>query len=284
MDMTLPRWLRAIVLVSALMQLGFGLTLLIDPARIAEIWPWSMPPLTTRVLGASTLVSVPLALLSVGINRYSVAAIPFVMMATYRVLQLAAGALHTERFGDNLWLTVNYFGGGLLMLVVFLCGLWVGQTGRLPRSIASGILAARMPWTPPKAARLILAVIGIFYIALGVSFFANAGNAAQFWIDARGITPLTAKLFSSPLTGLGLGLLLVSRAGDWRMAAVPATGMITIGLVVFIALVLSRADFAPTTWIGWLVAATPVILFAAGAVILASKPITGSMASRAAAA
>jgi hypothetical protein len=284
MDMTLPRWLRAIVLVSALMQLGFGLTLIIDPARIGEIWPWSMPPLTTRVLGASTLVSVPLALLSVGINRYSVAAIPFVMMATYRVLQLAAGALHTERFGDNLWLTVNYFGGGALMLVVFLCGLWAGQTGRLPRSIGSGRLAARMPWTPGRTMRWTLAVIGIFYIALGIAFFAKAGQAAQFWIDARGITPLTAKLFASPLTGLGLGLLLVSRAGDWRMAMVPATGMITIGLVVFIALVLSRADFAPATWIGWVVASTPLILFAAGAAILASKPMTGAMASRTAAA
>lgn len=280
MDMILPRWLRAIVLISALMQLGFGLTLLVDPARIAEIWPWSMPPLTTRVLGASTLISVPLALLSVGINRYSMAAIPFVMMATYRVLQLAAGALHTERFGDNIWLTVNYFGGGFLMLIVFVCALWAGQAGRLPRRIGAGLLAARMPWTPSKIVRLTLAAIGIFYIALGVTFFVNAGNAAQFWIDARGITPLTAKLFSSPLIGLGLGLLLVSRAGDWRMAVVPATGMITIGLVVFIALVLGRADFAPTTWIGWLVAATPIILFAMGLTILASKPMTGSTMPR----
>lgn len=137
-----------------------------------------------------------------------------------------------------------------------------------------------MPWTPAAGIRLALAAIGIFYITLGISFFANAGNAAQFWIDARGITPLTVKLFSSPLVGLGLGMVLVSRAGDWRMVAVLATGMITIGLVVFVALVLSRADFAPTTWIGWLVAATPIILFSAGAAILVSKPATRSMASR----
>ncbi len=284
MDMRLPRWMRLIVLVSALMQLGFGLTLLIDPARIADIWPWSMPPLTTRVLGASTLVSVPLALLSVGLNRYGVAAIPFVMMATYRMLQLAAGGLHTDRFGDNLWLTVNYFGGGFLMLAVLGCGLWAGQAGRLPRSIGTGALSTRMPWTLPAAARLALALLGIFYIALGIAFFAKAPQAAQFWIDVRGITPLTAKLFSSPLIGLGLGLVLVSRASDWRMVVVPATGMITIGLVVFIALVLSRADFEPISWIGWLVAASPVILFAAGAVILASKPRAGRVASRAAAA
>lgn len=280
MDMTLPRWLRAIVLISALMQLAFGITLLADPARVAEVWPWTMPPLTTRVLGASTLVSVPLALLSIGINRYSVAAIPFIMMATYRVPQLTAGAFHTERFGDNLWLTINYFGGGLLMLVVLVCGLWAGQTSRLPRSVAIGLLAARMPWTPAAGIRLALAVTGIFYVGLGIGFFVNASNAAPFWIDVRGITPLTARLFSSPLIGLGLGMLLISRASDWRMVAVPATGMITIGLVVLVALVLSRADFAPTTWFGWLVAATPLILFSAGATILASKPVNVSMASR----
>jgi alkanesulfonate monooxygenase SsuD/methylene tetrahydromethanopterin reductase-like flavin-dependent oxidoreductase (luciferase family) len=49
-------------------------------------------------------------------------------------------------------------------------------------------------------------------------------------------------------------------------------------------LVLSRADFAPATWMGWLVAATPVILLATGAAILASKPLKGSMPSRTAAA
>jgi hypothetical protein len=280
MDMTLPGWLRLVVAISALMQLGFGLTLLIDPARIADIWPWPMPPLTSRILGASTLVSVPLAILSVSINRYSVAAIPFVMMATYRVLQLAAGAFHTERFGDNLWLSVNYFGGGALMLAVFLSGLWAGQTGRLPRSLGAGPLATRMPWSPPRTLRILLALLGLLFVVLGVAFLAGSARAAAFWIDARGITPLTAKLFASPLTGLGLGLLLVSRASDWRMAFVPATGLITIGLVAIVALVLSRADFAPATWIGWVVAGSPLALFAAGAAILASKPRMRVSASR----
>lgn len=32
------------------------------------------------------------------------------------------------------------------------------------------------------------------------------------------------------------------------MAVVPAAGLVTIGLVMTVALVLSREDFAPTTW------------------------------------
>ena len=149
MEMKFPLWIRLLVAVSAIMQLGFGITLMADPARIADVWPWTMPPLTARVLGASTLVSVPLALLSVGINRYTLAAIPFVMMGTYRVLQLAAGLVHADRFGANLPMTVNYFGGGFLMLVVFAYGLWAGQRKLLPAAPAG----AALPWMHPPALR-----------------------------------------------------------------------------------------------------------------------------------
>jgi hypothetical protein len=45
--------------------------------------------------------------------------IPFVMMLTYRVLQLLAGVIHIDRFAANSTITLNYFGGGLAMLVVF---------------------------------------------------------------------------------------------------------------------------------------------------------------------
>jgi hypothetical protein len=143
-----------------------------------------------------------------------------------------------------VWLTANYFGGGLLMLVLFVCGRGAGQTGRLPRSLASGILAARMPWIPAIGIRMALAATGVFYVGLGIGFFVNASNAAPFWIDAR--TPLTPRLLSSPLIGLGLGMLLVSRASDWRMVA-PGDWHDhhrTCGHLVFVALVLSRADFA----------------------------------------
>jgi hypothetical protein len=257
---------------SALMQFVFGVTLLVDPARIVDLWPWPMPPLTTRILGASTLVSLPLALLSVGINRYTVAAIPFVMMATYRVLQIAAGLNHLDRFGTNLTSAPVYFGGGFVMLAIFTFGLWAGQTGRLPPAPAEGRFVLPMPWRIAPVSRAFLAILGFGYVALGVYCFARSATAANVWIDARGLTPLTAQLFSSPLIGLGLGMLLVSRASDWRSVAVPAVGMVTIGLVVVIAIALGWADFAPRTKIGWLVASTPLVLFFVGAWILAAKP------------
>jgi hypothetical protein len=267
MNQRFPDWLRLIVGASALIQLGFGVALMAEPALIGTLWPWTMPPLTTRILAASTLVSVPLALLSIGLNRFTFAAIPFAMMATYRVLQLAAGAMHVDRFGANLPMTVNYFGGGALMLGVLGYGLWMGWRDKLPAADDG----AAVEWWRPRALRIALDILGIAFVSLGAVFFVEASQAPLLWLDAKGITPLTARLFSSPLVGLGLGLMLVSRATDWRAAAIPAVGMCTIGIVVLAAFALGHADFSPRTTLAWIVAATPLALCAAGTTILLSR-------------
>jgi hypothetical protein len=267
MNQRFPDWLRLIVGASALIQLCFGVALMAEPALIGKLWPWTMPPLTTRILGASTLVSVPLALLSVGFNRFTFAATPFVMMATYRVLQLAAGIMHLDRFGANLPMTVNYFGGGALMLAVLSCGLWMGWRGKLSATVDG----APVEWRRPRVMRIALDILGVAFVSLAAVFFVEASQAPLLWLDAKGITPLTARLFASPLAGLGVGLMLVSRASDWRAAAIPAVGMCTIGIVVLLAFALGHTDFAPRTPLAWIVAATPVVLFAAGATILLSR-------------
>jgi len=209
MEMRLPNWVRAIILISALMQLSFGIALLLDPSRIAELWPWKLPPLTARLLGASTLVSVPMSLLAIGIDRFVVAAIPLVMMLTYRVLQLLAGAIHHDRFTADSLVTLNYFGGGLLMAVAFGYPLWAGLRGTLPPAKERSPLSATRPWHPPSSARAALGLLGGFYVGLGLVFLMHGATAKPLWFDASGITPLTARLFASPLTGLGLGLVLV---------------------------------------------------------------------------
>jgi hypothetical protein len=272
MEMRLPGWVRAIVAISALMQLGFGIALLLHPARVAELWPWALPPLTARLLGASTLVSIPLAFLSIGINRYGMAMIPFVMMLSYRVLQLLAGLIHIDRFTANSTLTLNYFAGGLAMLVVFGYPLIAGNRGRLPNVSAETPFRTPMPWRPHPSLRDGLAFLAGALIVLGIAFLILGGNAKALWFDAKGMTPLTARLFASPLIGLGLGMALVSRANDWREIMIPAVGMVTIGLLATLALVLSRDSFAPQSLLAWLVAALPIILLVIGLVLLHSRP------------
>lgn len=272
MEMRLPMWVRLVVAGSVLMQLGFGLTLLYDPARIAELWPWPLPPLTARLLGASTLVSIPMALLAVGINRYAVAMIPFVMMLLYRVLQLVAGLIHIDRFAGGSVTTLNYFGGGVLMLIAFGYPIWAGEKGRLAPASPKAPMGTALPWAPAPGLRLALQVLAALYVLLGLVFLIRGGAAAPLWIDAQGLTPLTARLFASPLIGLGVGLFLVSRARDWRRVFVPAVGMVTIGFTGTLAMVLEQASFLPGSVLAWLVAATPPTLLVVGALILLLRP------------
>ena len=271
MALRLPNWVRLAIVLSALMQLMFGATLLFDPGRIAELWPWPLPPLTARLLGASTLVSVPMAFLIVWINRFAVAAIPLVMMLTYRVLQLLAGVIHHEKFAADSLVTWNYFGGGLLMAAMFAYPLLAARAGRLLPTRSNAPLAEAMPWRIQSPARASLALLGAVYLALGLAFLMLGAAAKPFWFDAAGLTPLTARLFASPLTGLGLGIILVSRASDWREIMVPAIGMVTIGIFGTLSLLLDRASFAPQSAAAWLVAATPPILLLVGVALLLSR-------------
>jgi hypothetical protein len=268
----MPVWARGVILVSAVMQLVFGLTLLTDPTRILNVWPWPLPPLSARLLGASTLVSIPMALLSIVINRFGIAMIPLVMMITYRVLQLAAGLIHIDRFKPGSLTTVNYFGGGCLLLAVMGYVLWAGWSGRLDAATTRAPFAEPRTWRPAAAGRMALQVLAFAYAALGIAFLVLGKAAAPMWIDAGGLTPLTARLFASPLTGLGLGLWLCSQSPDWRAVFVPASGMVTIGFCGTLSLVLDRATFAPVSPIGWVVAATPLMLLVVGSLILMSRP------------
>lgn len=48
----LPRWLRLAVLAQGLTMLSLGLGLFVAPTVVDVVWPWSLTPLTGRVVGA----------------------------------------------------------------------------------------------------------------------------------------------------------------------------------------------------------------------------------------
>ena len=81
-DRTLPLWLRASLLLTGLMQLGFGLTVLVSPAAINSVWPWPLSPLSARLLGASALVSVPLSIVTALLDTH-----PWVRVAALHILE-----------------------------------------------------------------------------------------------------------------------------------------------------------------------------------------------------
>ena len=158
------------------------------------------------------------------------------------------------------------------MLAVYGYCLWAGGTGRLPAARAGAPWGNAVSWQPPPALRAVLTVLAAVYVLVGLYFLLAGGAAAQFWIDAGGLTPLTARLFSSPLVGLGLGLFLCSRASDRRAVLIPAVGLLTIGIGGTLALLLERTTLVTPTPGSWLVAATPPILLILGIWLLASRP------------
>jgi hypothetical protein len=264
-DRALPIWLRLILLGTATSQLVFGLTLLVTPDAISAVWPWPMTAITARILGASTLVSVPLAVLAVLINRFSVARIPLTMLLTYRAFQLVAGLIHIDRFDFSRPVTWNYFGGGSFMLVILAVALFFGP--RLGRPVDGSYRWAHLdaPMRLGRWATGVILAIAVLFVGLGVTFLVLGPGAAPLWFEEAGrLTPLTARLFASPMIGLALALWLITRAGFWREVAVPAVGMTTFGLAAVVALIVERAAIVPPSPLGYLTAATPAMLLLLG--------------------
>lgn len=268
-DRTLPNLLRLALVGMGLMQLSFGATVLLNPEAINSLWPWPLTTISTRLLGASTLVSVPLAFGSAWFNRWSAARISLVMMLTYRVLQIAAGLVHYERFDLAQPTTWNYFGGGGLMLAVLAFALARGHTLGQPADDGQAWLRGQAALVMGTAGRVAFRAIAVLFVVLGVLFFVLGENAAWLWFEAPGaLTGLTARLFSSPMVGLALAAWLISNAKYWREVGLPAAGMATFGVAGFITLLIESAGIQPPTPLGYLIAATPLILLAMGFYLL----------------
>ncbi len=271
-DRTLPLWLRLFMTGMALMQLVFGVTLLINPAAIGTMWPWAMTSITARLLGASALVSVPLALLSVFFNRYSAARLPMIMILAYRVLQVAAGLVHFGQFDFADPVTWNYFGGGILMMILLAVGILRGPHLGQPITNSPKWLRGEAALNLTSGGRGAFRAIGIFFFVLGVAFFVLGKQAGWLWLESEGLlTGLTARLFASPVIGLALAAWIIAASKRWREVGIPAAGMATFGIAGTLTMALEFANVQPPTGLGYLAAAVPLILLAMGIYLLSAK-------------
>ncbi|MGD8806454.1 MAG: hypothetical protein PVH65_11415 [Chloroflexota bacterium] len=266
-DRTLPLWLRLILLGTAATQIVFGLTLLFNPSAVSTLWPWTLTPVTARLLGASSLVSIPLSVLSAIGNRYSSARIPLIMSLIYRIFQIVAGLIGLSRFDFSQPITWNYFGGGTVMLFVFAYAWLRGpHLGRPVESLArwqSGGLSLG------RGVRMAMRLIALVYFSLGLAMLVLGPGADVLWFEAAGkLTPLTARLFSGTLIGLSVGLWLVTRARAWSEAVVPAAAFLTIGVASSVALLLDWGSVAPSTPLGYVPASAPLVLALIGVYLL----------------
>jgi hypothetical protein len=265
----LPAWLRLVLLFTGLLQAGLAITLLLNPAAINGVWPWPLSPIAARLLGASTLVGVPLFILSALGNRWSAARIPLVMLISYRVLQVLVGLIHLDRFDFRRPITWNYFGGGVLLLVLLAIALARGRAMGRAVQDEPAWLGGDAALSISTAARLILRLVAAVYFGWGLAFLILGQAAAALWFEAAGVaTSLTLRLFASPIMGLALGLWLITRASKWREAVIPAAGMTLIGLAGSFTIGVEWGLVRPPTPLGYLTAATPLILLLIGLYLL----------------
>jgi hypothetical protein len=270
-DRTLPNWFRVVLIVPAFGQTVFALTLLVDPSAVSDLWPWPMTPVSARILGASTLVSIPLAVIPAIVNRWSATRIPLAMLLTYRVFQLAAGLIHLDRFDFGHFPTWNYFAGGTALLIIYSYVLLRGDILGQPVSERPRLLPLNLPLSLGTLSRAILRLASAVFLTVGVVLLVLGPDASALWLEADGmLTPLTARLFSSPLIGLALGLWLISRASYWSQVAIPAIGLTTFGIAGSFAILMEWESVDPPTAFGYFIPLTAVVLLVVGLTLLAS--------------
>lgn len=113
----LPAWLRSVVAAQAVVLLGLGVWLFVTPASGADVWPWTLTPLTARAVAAWLLglgVAAAHALWEDCAVRLRPAAVAYL---GFGILEGAALVRHlsTPDWGDpSSWLYVAFLASTLV--------------------------------------------------------------------------------------------------------------------------------------------------------------------------
>ena len=128
-DVTLPVWLRWLFGGVGAVTLAISLLLFLQPQMMIDVWPWTLTPLTARVMGA--MFGLP-GLVGVGIasdRRWSAARTILQAQAFSIGLILIAAIRSWNEFNPSAIVTWLFVGGlgGLLIGIVALFGVMEGR-------------------------------------------------------------------------------------------------------------------------------------------------------------
>ncbi|MFN2136269.1 MAG: hypothetical protein ACK2UK_09960 [Candidatus Promineifilaceae bacterium] len=121
-DRIVPAWLRFGVAALGGFFLAISLAAFFRPQFIIDIWPWTLSPLTARVMaGWHALLGVGLLAMASD-RRWSAWPVPMQSIAIWYVLLLGAFVWHQEEFGAGLlnWYSFLLIGSLAGMLVISL--------------------------------------------------------------------------------------------------------------------------------------------------------------------
>jgi hypothetical protein len=126
----LPRWIRWVTWLQAVVLLGAGAALLTDPGVASWLWPWKLTPLTGRAVGAWLLgfgVAALHANLENDFNRVRVGLITYVAMGALQLIAVARYPAALPWGRPVTWLFVGFV---LSILGVGIAGLLLDLAGR----------------------------------------------------------------------------------------------------------------------------------------------------------
>lgn len=127
----LPAWVRIILSTHAVVLIPLGAALFVAPSSAGELWPWTLTPLTGRVIAAWLLSFGVLGLHAIRENDFSrtkVALLAYPFLGAMHLISLA-------RFSEDMqWGTIGAFAYLAIVISTFPLGIY----GWLARRTAHG--------------------------------------------------------------------------------------------------------------------------------------------------
>lgn len=120
--------LRAFAVASAVI----GLALFIAPSGVADIWPWSLTPLTARVIGGWYLSGAALQWMLSRTRHVETARVPLLGIIGVTTLQLFGALLNNDHFDGPSWAVTLYPVYAALLGMVALWAWSPAITQRVP--------------------------------------------------------------------------------------------------------------------------------------------------------
>ncbi len=124
---SLPRWYRSVVGIQIAVALALGTVLFVTPQAAAQLWPWTLTPLTARAVSAWLLALALLLAFALWENdwdRFRPTAVSCTVLGVLQLLALARYPGEVDQGGTQSWIYL------LIVLSILAVGLYGWRKAR----------------------------------------------------------------------------------------------------------------------------------------------------------
>lgn len=247
---------RLFFLVVMLFTLWVGFFGFFRPHEILRALPWPVPPLHCRFIGALYLSATLFLGLSMFARRWlHMRTIVYIALAWTGWLLLVT-FIHWNTFDfarRQVWFWLVAYVAFPIVAAIF---AWAGDDAEVPHTER---IDSR--WIP-----LFFAATGALLVVLAALLFVAPGWVATLW--PWKISTFLAQVYSGPVLGYGVGLLMLAGRRNWPESLIPVAGLLAFALLALLGSswhleLFTRGSLSMNLWFGVLAA-----LAAASALVL----------------